>query len=77
MEPQEWQQQQREIRDALVGHLIDRISRDTYPSTTMLDMIEQSMGPEHVAAYAEALMDKIRQDEFPSLALIDRVSGLV
>jgi len=77
MEQREWQQQQRRIQDELVGHLIERVSTDAYPSSTMLDLIEQSMGPDHVGDYAEALMEKIRQDEYPSFALIDRVRGLL
>ena len=77
MNPQEWQQQQEEIRSALVEHLIERVSQDTYPSTTMLDLIEESMGPDHVGDYAQALMDKIEQDQYPSFALINRVRALL
>ena len=77
MEQREWQQQQRKIRDELVTGLIERISTDPYPSTTMLDLVEQSMGPDHVGDYAEVLMEKIRQDQYPSMALIDRVRGLL
>ena len=77
MEDQEWRQQQRKIQDELVTGLIERISADPYPSSTMLDLIEQSMGPDHVGGYAEALMEKIRQDQYPSMALIDRVRGLL
>ena len=77
MNPEEWQQRRQEIRSAFVGHLIDRISRDRYPSTTMLDLIEESMGPEELEPYAEALINKIEQDEYPSFALMDRVRALL
>lgn len=77
MDPQEWQQRQEEIRDDFVTLLIERVSRDPFPSTTMLDLIEQSMAPDHVAQYAQALMDKIEHDQFPSLALMDRVRALL
>lgn len=77
MDPQEWQQQQQEIRDDFVTHLIERVSKDPYPSTTMLDLIEQSMAPDHVRQYAQALIDKIEQDQFPSLALMNRVRALL
>lgn len=76
MEDQEWQQRKQEIQHELVGHLIERVSDDAYPSTTMLDLIEQSMRPEDVSDYAEALMEKIRQDRYPSIALLDRVRAL-
>jgi hypothetical protein len=77
MDAREWQARQQEIRDNFVAHLIERVSKDRYPSTTMLDLIEQSMGPEHVDDYAQALIDKIEQDEFPSFALMDRVRSLL
>jgi len=77
MTPQEWQEQQEAIRDRFVENLIERVSGDPYPSTTMLDLIEQSMGLNHVEQYAQALMDKIEQDQYPSLALIDRLRGLL
>jgi hypothetical protein len=76
MEPQEWQQKQQEMRRVFVGQLIERVSQETYPSMTMLDIIEDSMGPEDVEGYAEVLMEKIRQDAYPSFALIDRVRAL-
>lgn len=76
MEPQEWQQLQQEMRRVFVGQLIERVSQDNYPSSTMLDVIEESMGPEDVGDYAEVLMEKIRQDTYPSFALIDRVRAL-
>ena len=73
MELQEWQQQQEEMRRDFVGQLLDRVEKDTYPSTTMLDLIEQSMGPEEVSRYATVLMEKIRQDDYPSFDLVNRV----
>jgi hypothetical protein len=73
MTPQEWQEQQDELRRELVGHLLEKVAGDTFPSTTMLDLIEQSLGPDEVSQYVDVLMDKIRQDTYPSFALIDRV----
>jgi hypothetical protein len=77
MNPQEWQEQQQEMRRAFVGHLIERVSRDPYPSSTMLDLIEQSMGLEEVEQYAQTLLDKISQDQFPSLDLMNRIRALL
>jgi hypothetical protein len=77
MEPQQWQEQRQEIQHELVEHLIDRVSKDTYPSTTMLNLIEQSLRPEDVGAYVDVLMEKIRQDQYPSFALIDRVRAYI
>ena len=66
-----------DARAELVATLLDKVKNDRYPSTTMLDLIEQSMGPDNVEQYAEALLDKIKQDQFPSVALMDRLRALL
>ncbi|MDP3967660.1 MAG: hypothetical protein Q8Q02_05220 [Nocardioides sp.] len=73
MKAQEWQEKQEEMRREVVAHLLERVAKDTYPSTTMLDLIEQSMGPEDVEQYVDVLMEKVTQDQYPSYALIDRL----
>ena len=58
------------------GILLDKVAKDPYPSTTMMDLIEELLTPEDVPAYAAVLMDKIRKDQFPSLDLMTRVRDL-
>jgi hypothetical protein len=70
-------QQQDETRQELLGLLLDKVAADPYPSTTMLDLIEEFLGPDDVADYAGVLMDKIRNDQFPSLGLMNRVRQLL
>ncbi|WP_426244321.1 hypothetical protein [Nocardioides sp. LHG3406-4] len=77
MEQREWQQVRHEVQHQLVGHLLERVGEDAYPSSTMLDLIEETIGPDDVADYAEVLMQKIRQDKYPSLDLLKRVHGLI
>ena len=55
--------------------LLEKVEEDRYPSTTMLDMIEQMLRPEDVETYAEILLDKIRGDRFPSIGMLARVSA--
>jgi hypothetical protein len=63
-------------REELLTALLDQADEDTYPSATMLDIIESLLEPEERPAYAAMLMAKIRNDRFPSLSLIRRVQQL-
>jgi len=63
-------------RDQLIAVLLEKIANDHYPSSTMMDLVEENLQPQHVPVYAEILLDKIRADQFPSLDLIKRVAAL-
>ena len=64
------------VRQELVGMLLEKVESDRFPSATMLDLIEQLVGPEEMAAYAEVLMRKVRDDTYPSMDLIRRIKSL-
>lgn len=66
----------RTVRQELLDTLISRVDEDTYPSYTMLDMIESLLEPDEVPAYAELLLAKARDDRFPSIPLLQRVQAL-
>lgn len=70
------QDQQFDGRHELVSLLLEIVKEDPYPSTTMMDHIEQLMQPEEVPAYIGVLLDKIRSSAFPSLDLIARVRAV-
>jgi hypothetical protein len=63
-------------RRELMQVLLDKVAADTYPSVTMLDMIEDMLTPDDVEPYVEVLMDKIRDDNYPSIDLMSRVKEL-
>lgn len=65
-----------DVRARLLDLLIEKIVEDTYPSETMLDMIEQILTPDDVAAYAAVLMQKIENDAYPSMSMLRRVLEL-
>ena len=65
-----------DVRDELFTTLLRKIARDTYPSATMMDLVEELADDEQRAAYCRVLMEKVEQDEFPSLDLIRRVKDL-
>jgi hypothetical protein len=67
---------QDQIRRQLLELLLTKVEQDTYPSSTMLDLIEELLGPDEVGDYAEVLMAKVANDQFPSLDLMNRVKSL-
>lgn len=60
----------------LVSMLLEKVQEDPYPSSTMMDFVEELLRPEEMPAYAAVLLDKIRNDTFPSLDLMTRVRDL-
>jgi len=64
-------------RGALMTALLEKVQEDTYPSSTMLDLIEDILTDEEYPAYVLLLQEKIRQDRFPSISLIKRLVALV
>jgi len=67
---------QRDVRHELVQLLLEKVHEDPFPSVTMLDLIEEIIGPDERPDYAAVLMDKIRGDQFPSLDMMSRVRDL-
>jgi hypothetical protein len=65
-----------DIREELVGLLLDMVARDRYPSATMLGMIEQLATPEERGIYARVLMDNIRSSPYPSIPMLRRLVSL-
>jgi hypothetical protein len=53
--------------------LLEKVEADTYPSTTMLNTIEEMLRPEDVEAYAEVLLEKVRTSRYPSIPMLARV----
>ena len=63
-------------RQQLLRSLMSKVAEDPYPSTTMMDTIEELLTPEDVPAYAKVLLDHIDNDQFPSTPMIDRLRNL-
>jgi hypothetical protein len=66
-----------DARAELVATLLQKVHDDTYPSVTMLDLIEKLLTPEEQPTYVVLLQDKIRAERFPSMPLLIRLSQLV
>jgi hypothetical protein len=64
---------QLDARAEVVELLLGKIADDTYPSTTMLDLVEEMITDEDREAYIRVLWEKVRDDNYPSLALMTRL----
>jgi hypothetical protein len=67
------------VRQQLIALLLEKVENDRFPSGSMMDLVEELVGPDEIPLYTEILMRKIQDDEFPSLDLIGRIkrfSGL-
>ena len=66
-----------DARAELVATLLEKVNNDQYPSTTMLDLIEELLTPEEQPAYVVFLQDRIRSERYPSMPLLKRLTALV
>jgi hypothetical protein len=66
-----------DARAALVATLLQKIAEDRYPSTTMLNLVEQLLTEEEQPAYVQFLQQRLRDDRFPSIPMLDRLVKLV
>ena len=70
------QESQNDVRTQLLELLLDKVEQDQYPSSTMLDLIEELVSPDEVEQYAGVLMAKLEGETYPSNSLIRRVMAL-
>ncbi|HSE70670.1 MAG TPA: hypothetical protein VLA97_07920 [Nocardioidaceae bacterium] len=66
-----------DVREALLEELLEKVHRDPFPSSDMLDRIEALLRPDEVPVYAEALLRRVREDNFPSTSMLNRLQRLV
>jgi hypothetical protein len=64
-------------RGALMTALLEKIQDDPYPSSTMMDLVEELLTEEEIPAYVLLLQDKIRRDRFPSVSMMNRLKDLI
>lgn len=68
--------EQYDIRRELLDVALTLVQNDRYPSVTMMDLVEQLMGPDERAIYVEVLLDKIRRERRPSIPMMRRLMAL-
>jgi hypothetical protein len=62
-----------ELHAQILELILDKVREDPFPSTTMLDMVEQMLRPEDVEQYTSVLFDKVSQDTYPSMDQLRRL----
>lgn len=65
-----------DARAELVSVLLQKVQEDQYPSSTMLDMLEQMMTPDELPEYVETLLGLVREERFPSIPMLQRIRNL-
>lgn len=65
-----------DTRAQVLDLLLEKVADDTYPSETMLDLIEEIARPEDIPAYAAILMTKVAGDTYPSISMLRRLVAL-
>jgi hypothetical protein len=66
-----------EYRAKYARALIEKVQADHYPSTTHMDLIEETLPDAWLPVYLEVLLEKIRDDKNPSISMLKRISALV
>jgi hypothetical protein len=57
--------------------VLDKITRDMYPGTTQMDMLEAIATPRMRALFALHLMERLEEDEYPSIPMMQRAQRLI
>jgi Virulence factor BrkB len=65
-----------QAEEAIAKMLIDSVERDRYPSSTQMDLVEQSMTPEVASEYLEMLLDKVSGENYPSISMLRRMQRI-
>jgi hypothetical protein len=64
------------VREQVLDVLLEKIRQDRYPSTTMMDDVEQILTPWRRSDYADALLEKVRENRYPSRQMVQRLLRL-
>ena len=65
-----------DTRKRLLKTLMTKAKNDRFPSTTMLDTIEELLHDQDVPEYTNLLLEKIEDDTYPSTPMISRLRDL-
>jgi hypothetical protein len=62
-----------ELHDMLYGVLLERVRQDRYPSSTMLNILEEHMVGHERQALVTILVQKVAADRYPSIEMLKRI----
>lgn len=67
-----------ELRQAYLDMLMEQVRSCRYPSPTMMDRLEQTIGDRGNAEdYVRALIEMMEEERYPSPMMLDRVAELL
>ena len=64
------------VRAEMLEALLQKVGGDRFPSSTMLNWIEELLTPEDVPVYVELLLERVREENFPSIPMLARIKRL-
>lgn len=65
-----------ELRELLIGVLLEKVREERYPSNSVLDLLEQNLEGDDREELASILMEKIAADRYPSTPMVKRAIRL-
>jgi hypothetical protein len=65
-----------QAQTALSQVLLEHIRRDSYPSTTQMMILEETIPREMVPEYLNILLEKTWHDRSPSIPMLRRISRI-
>lgn len=65
-----------DLHDAVYGMLLDKVRQDRYPSTQMLDMLEEYLIGHEREELARVLLEKVSADRYPSFPMLRRLARI-
>lgn len=69
---------QADLRQQYLDMLMEQVRSNRFPSPSMLDRIEKSVGDREAAdQYVRSLIETLAQERFPSSGMLDRLAGLI
>jgi hypothetical protein len=67
-----------DARTMLLQALMSKVADDTYPSTTMLNTIEELLQEEdELNDYVALLVSRVADEQYPSIPIINRIRDLI
>lgn len=67
-----------QLRQAYLDLLMEQVSSCRYPSPTMMERLEGTIGDRGRAEeYVRTLIDMMAEERYPSPMMLDRVAGLL
>lgn len=65
-----------EVQTALSRFLLEKIRADKYPSSTQMNMLEQTLPPQLTREYVNVLLEKVITDQTPSIPMLKRIQRI-